>query len=184
MPYPVSVTGARLALRELRAGDADALHAVYGDPQATEHLSFEPQDRAQVARFVTAAAREAHDDPRTFYALAVADAHSPGLIGFARLSLGPHRSAELGLALHPSVWGQGYGTETVGLLLRLGFERLRLHRIWGARSPRNVASAVAMARNGMLQEGRIRDHLFTHGAWRDSVAHSVLEHEWRPPAGD
>jgi hypothetical protein len=30
----------------------------------------------------------------------------------------------------------------------------------------------------MQQEGRIRDHVFTNGAWRDSLLFAVLEQEW------
>jgi ribosomal-protein-alanine N-acetyltransferase len=33
---------------------------------------------------------------------------------------------------------------------------------------------------GVQQEGRIRGHVFTNGAWRDSVLFAVLEHEWTP----
>jgi ribosomal-protein-alanine N-acetyltransferase len=30
----------------------------------------------------------------------------------------------------------------------------------------------------MRCEGRIRDHVFTNGAWRDSLLYSVLDREW------
>jgi RimJ/RimL family protein N-acetyltransferase len=60
---------------------------------------------------------------------------------------------------------------------------LGLHRIWAARSPFNEASARTLSRAGMVEEGRIRDHVFVRGAWRDSITYSILEHEWSPPAG-
>ncbi len=44
----------------------------------------------------------------------------------------------------------------VRLLLSVGFDDLRLHRIWGARSPQNEASARTMAAVGMVEEGTIR----------------------------
>ena len=53
----------------------------------------------------------------------------------ARLALGEHRRGQIGFALHPDQWGYGLGTETVRLLLDLGFHHLELHRIWGARFP-------------------------------------------------
>ncbi|WP_131736946.1 GNAT family N-acetyltransferase [Actinomadura roseirufa] len=87
-------------------------------------------------------------------------------------------SAQLGFALRADQWGRGLGIETVRLLLRLGFEELGLHRLWGARSPDNTTSARLMAKLGMIEEGRIRDHLKVRGAWRDSVVHSILEAEW------
>ncbi|MEV7782834.1 GNAT family protein [Kitasatospora sp. NPDC088351] len=35
----------------------------------------------------------------------------------------------------------------------------------------------------MTEDGRIRDHVFVHGAWRDSITYSILEHEWTPIGG-
>ncbi|MET8697468.1 GNAT family protein [Kitasatospora sp. NPDC004723] len=32
--------------------------------------------------------------------------------------------------------------------------------------------------SGATEDGRIRDHVFVHGAWRDSITYSILEHEW------
>src|SRR5580658_4561533 len=51
-------------------------------------------------------------------------------------------------------------------IVLLGFRKLGLRRISGARSPLNEASARTMARTGMTEEGIIRGHLFTRSAWR------------------
>jgi len=136
--YPVLITGSSVMLRELTEADTDALHQVYGNDEATRHLSFEPRSREQVAAIISAAIRSATADPRTEYMLAVAD-HGGELIGAARLATGEHESATIGFALRPDQWGRGNGLETVRLLQRLGFAELGLHRIWGARSPLNEA---------------------------------------------
>jgi ribosomal-protein-alanine N-acetyltransferase len=177
---PISIDGPRLSLRELRDADTDALIAVYGSEQATEHLSFEPRTREQVERIVADTIRQASLEPRVVYGLAITLCGSDDLIGYARLAVEPHRAGQIGFALNPACWGKGLGAETVQLLLDLGFRQLGLHRIWGARSPKNLASAAVMTKNGMIEEGRIRDHVFTHGAWRDSVTHSILEGGWHP----
>ncbi len=105
------------------------------------------------------------------------------LIGYARLATEPQQAATIGFALHPAAWGKGLGTETVHLLCALGFDVLGLHRIWAARAPLNEASARTLLRAGMTEDGRIRDHVFVHGAWRDSITYSILEHEWAPIDG-
>lgn len=176
---PISIDGPRLRFRELREDDVDALFAIYGSELATEHLSFDPRSRDSVAGVIASGIVDTKADPRSVYALAVTEKDSQDLIGYARLALEAHRAGQIGFALNPSVWGRGYGTETVQMLLQLGFEQLGLHRIWGARSPKNLASASVMSRNGMMEEARIRDHVFTHGAWRDSITHVILEDEWR-----
>ncbi|WP_367048768.1 GNAT family protein [Streptomyces sp. Je 1-332] len=105
-----------------------------------------------------------------------------GLIGFARLALDPHQQqgATIGFALRPDAWGVGYGVETVRLLLEVGFDELGLHRIWGARSPRNPASIKTMLTAGMREDYTIREHIQKAGRWRDSVVHTILSQEWQP----
>ncbi|MEU1458294.1 GNAT family N-acetyltransferase [Streptomyces avermitilis] len=129
-----------------------------------------------MVRSVTAATAT----PRTEYALAVIEQETAELIGFGRLALDPHqqRGATMGFALRPDVWGQGYGVETVRLLLDVGFNDLDLHRIWGARSPINEASAKTMRAVGMVEEGTIREHVLKAGEWRDSVVHAILDREF------
>jgi len=178
--YPISRCSPRLELRELTPEDIGPVFAIYGSPQATEHLSFEPRSRDQVHELVTRSIASATADPRDEYALAVIERASSELIGFSRLATDPHqpRGATFGFALRPASWGIGYGIETVRLLLGLGFEELGLHRIWGARSPLNEASARTMQAAGMVEEGRIREHICKAGAWRDSIVHAIIDHEW------
>jgi ribosomal-protein-alanine N-acetyltransferase len=178
---PVEVTGARrrVRLRELGIGDVDALHSVYGDAEATRFLSFEPRSREDVQRTLERIVADALATPRLEYALGVETTTvDRTMIGVARLAVGEHRSGQVGFALRPDHWGRGLGTEAVGALLELAFGRLHLHRVWGARSPDNVASARVMTALGMAEEGRIRHHVFVRGAWRDSVVHAILEDEW------
>ncbi|MBG0831156.1 GNAT family N-acetyltransferase [Planomonospora sp. ID67723] len=177
---PVEISGKRLGLREVTTADVDALHAVYGDPTATEHLPFDPRTREEVEEIVTEALEAAGAVPRRLYVLAVTEIASGEVIGVARLHIEadhPH-SAEIGLGLRPDHWGRGIGTDLIRLMLTFGFRHLRLHRIWGARSPANTAAQLAMLVAGMVEEGRIRHHVRARGAWRDSVVHSALEDEW------
>jgi RimJ/RimL family protein N-acetyltransferase len=176
---PISISRTALSLRELRAEDVDAIHAVYADPRVTRHLSFEPRTREDVTGIVRRAIIAAADHPRTEYSLAVADSRDEP-IGFARLALDPHqqRAATIGFALGRDQWGHGLGTETVRALMTLGFGVLDLHRIWAARAPANEASHRTLLRAGMIQEGRIRGHVLVHGAWRDSITYGILRDEW------
>ncbi|MER6629025.1 GNAT family protein [Streptomyces sp. NPDC000987] len=178
--YPVKRSSSRLDLRELAPDDVDAVLAIYGSAAATEHLSFTPRTRDDVRAIVARSVASATVEPRSEYALAVVDRSSDEVIGVGRLALDPHqqRAATIGFALRPASWGVGYGRETVCLLLALGFEDLGLHRLWGARSPHNSASARTMAGVGMVEEGIIREHVLKDGAWRDSVVHAILEREW------
>ncbi|MFG3430393.1 GNAT family N-acetyltransferase [Streptomyces californicus] len=179
--YPISRHSPRLHLRELTLEDTEGVFAIYGDARACEHMSFEPRTREDVDAIVARSITSATADPRQEYAMAVATRDTGRLIGFGRLALDPHQpqAATFGFALNPGTWGNGYGTETVRLLLACAFEDLGLHRVWGARSPHNHASARTMERAGLTEEGYIREHIQRAGQWRDSVTHSILDHEYQ-----
>ncbi|MCD9165770.1 GNAT family N-acetyltransferase [Streptomyces albireticuli] len=178
--YPVSRRSQRLELRELTPDDTNAVFAIYGNPEATEHLSFEARSRQDVGHIVARSIASATAAPRAEYCLAVIERDSSDLIGYGRLATDPHqqRAATLGFALRPESWGIGYGVETIQLLLALAFDGLDLHRVWGARSPLNAASARTMLKAGMIEEGRIRGHILKAGQWRDSIVHAILADEW------
>ncbi|MCX5196142.1 GNAT family N-acetyltransferase [Streptomyces sp. NBC_00249] len=180
--YPVARHRHRLALRELRLDDVDNVHAIYGSSEATEHLSFEPRTRDQVAGIVARSMASATATPRQEYALAVTEGEGGPLVGFARLAMDPHQqqAATIGFALRPDAWGVGYGTESVHLLLDLAFDDLDLHRVWAARAPKNSASAKTLLAAGMTEEGRIRGHVLVRGSWRDSIVYGVLKEERDP----
>lgn len=148
--HPVDIAGPRLQLRELTSDDVDAVHAIYGDAEATRHLSFEPRTHEQAGEIVARSIASSGEQPRTEYALGVVRQEERDLVGFARLALDPHaqKAATIGFALRPHTWGAGLGTETVHLMCDLGFNHLGLHRIWAARAPLNTASAKTLLRAG------------------------------------
>ncbi|MFE7569022.1 GNAT family N-acetyltransferase [Streptomyces sp. NPDC057539] len=178
--YPLARHDVRLAIRELATDDVDAVLAIYGSPEVTEHLSFAPRSRDEVEGIVARSIASATASPRNEYALALVERDSGELAGFVRLALDPHqqRAATIGGALRSDAWGRGYGREAVRLLLALAFIDLDLHRVWAARAPMNTASAKTLLASGMTEEGVIRGHVHVHGAWRDSITYGILREEW------
>ena len=116
--------------------------------------------------------------PRTEYYLAVTLPRTGHVIGFARLGFAGQNAAKLGYAIRADKWGHGYATDAAQALISYGFSELGLHRISAAIGPDNAVSITVVKKLGFTLEGRIRDHVFTNGAWRDSLLYSLLEHEW------
>lgn len=185
---PVELVGKLVSLRELSGTDAASLHAVYGSPDVCEYMSFTPRTVEQCEAIIAGARKDALADPRQVFMLGICEGRDGELIGAARLSLGEWESAQFGMALRPDKWGHGRGTEALRHLFQLGFRHLGVHRIWGARSPRNHASGRLMAAAGMTEDGMIRSHVLRHGVWEDSATASILADEFflshpkRPPA--
>jgi ribosomal-protein-alanine N-acetyltransferase len=172
----VTLTGRVVTLREFRSDDAADSLTIVGDDQVTRWLSFDSRDLSAAQAMVDAIIERAKDELRTEYYLAVAVADDK-LAGFARLALTGVKAAKLGYAIRADSWGKGYATDATRCMLTFGFEKLQLHRISAAIGPDNTASISVAEKLGMQYEGRIRDHVFTNGAWRDSLLYAALEHE-------
>ncbi|MFF3001201.1 GNAT family N-acetyltransferase [Kitasatospora sp. NPDC057940] len=188
---PVRLTGPRLAIREYHhtAGDVDALYGLFGDPEVTRYLPFEPRDRETCADQIELYLEEAMAPERDTYRLAVTrreDAEDPAdatPIAHASLTLGNHRSAHLGYVLGRDVWGRGYAGEIAGLLCELSFEALGVHRLAARVDVDNAASAKVLLRLGFQLEGRVRHDLCKGGVWSDSYLYSLLADEWTGATG-
>jgi len=176
--YPVLVPGHQVVLRDFRPDDVDAALTVVGDDRVTSWLSFNRRTREQTAAMVLGAIERAKDKPRTEFYLAVILPEIDELIGFARLARSGVQAAKLGYAIRADRWGHGYATDAARTLTDFGFRKLDLHRISAAVGPNNAPSIAVLQRLGLQYEGRLRDHVHTNGAWRDSMLYSVLASEW------
>lgn len=165
-------------LREFRADDVDQVHALIGDDRVTWWLSFDSRSREQAATMLAGVLDRAQHDPRTEYYLAVCPEGDDSIVGFVRLGLSGVQAAKLGVAIHADHQRHGYAADGVQLIIDFGFTTLGLHRISAAIGPDNAASITGVTKLGFSYEGRLRDHVRTNGAWRDSQLYSLLAHEW------
>lgn len=89
------------------------------------------------------------------------------------------RTAELGIGIGDKrYWGRGYGREAVNVLLEYAFRYRNLRRVWlwvHADNERAIRSYVAC---GFVEEGRLREHVFSNGRYLDAVYMGVLRAEW------
>lgn len=69
--------------------------------------------------------------------------------------------------------------EAMKLLYELAFDRLRLRRVWGTVVSENRRMIKWQTYLGMVQEGRLRQHLFIDGRLQDAVVFGLLENEYR-----
>jgi RimJ/RimL family protein N-acetyltransferase len=178
--YPVELVGERIVLREVVPDDLGAALVFAADPEVTRYLPFEPQSPTEEAAAIEAMVAEARIDDRDQYDLAAVLRSTGELVGMGRIGLTPrqHLAGDIGYLLRRDCWGQGLATEIASLLVAFGFRDLGLHRVWAGHHPANAASGRVLQRIGMVAEGRIREHLFAHGAWRDSITYSILRQEW------
>jgi [ribosomal protein S5]-alanine N-acetyltransferase len=179
--YPLELQGRIVRVREFEMADVDATLQILGDDRVTQTLSFNSRSRAEVEAMLSGAVQRAKEEPRLEYYMAI---DAPTLVGFVRLGLTGVKAAKFGCAIHADMWGKGYAKEASELLIDWGFRVLGLHRISAAIGPDNSASLHRIKKAGFFYEGTLRDHVFTNGAWRDSLLFSLLSHEWPRTAED
>jgi RimJ/RimL family protein N-acetyltransferase len=101
-----------------------------------------------------------------------------GNCGFHNID-GRCRSAEVGLFIgEKELWGQGYGTEVMQLLLKHAFETLNLNRLSLDVYETNPGAIRAYEKAGFVQEGRKRQGMYLDGKYVDILIMSVLRDEW------
>lgn len=168
----------RLAIREFRRTDEAAIHRYASDPEVVRYMVWGPNTAEQTRRFLEEKIAAQRRVPRLSYELAVDLRRPRTMIGACRLGLDEgRRSGDIGYVLSRRYWGRGLMTEVIRAFVAFAFERFRLHRVWATCDVRNRASARVMEKVGMRREGRMRQHVWEKGEWRDSYLYAILEDE-------
>lgn len=91
-----------------------------------------------------------------------------------------NRNAELGIMIgEKQYWNQGYGSETMRLMLKHGFNTLNLHRISLWVDAHNLGGIRAYEKAGFVHEGRKRQAVFQDGRYYDLLLMGILRTEWQ-----
>jgi RimJ/RimL family protein N-acetyltransferase len=178
--YPLET--ARLTLRPFVHDDLHDLHAIYKRADVARFLYAGPRDRdAMRGVLAEKAERAVLREPGRRLDLAVVRRDSGALIGDVTLlwTSREYRQGEIGFVFHPDHHGHGFATEAAAVLLRLAFEDLGLHRIFGRLDGRNVASVRLLERLGMRREAHLRENELVKGEWTDEMIYALLDREWR-----
>jgi RimJ/RimL family protein N-acetyltransferase len=171
----------RLALRDLKESDWEAIHSYASDPEVARYMDWGPNTKEDTENFIQQAIANQREQPRRNYTLAIALKVEDTLIGGCGIHVSnpDNREGWLGYCLNRHFWRSGYATETARGLLEFGFTQLNLHRIFATCDPANVASARVLEKIGMQREGHLRQHKWAKGAWRDSFLYAILDYEWK-----
>ena len=176
------LAGPRLILRELSEADAPALLAVFGDPEVMRFWSSPPMASIDEASALVERIRRLFEQRQLFQWGICRRAAGPVLGTCTLFNLNtPHRRAEIGFALAREAWGQGLGTEAVGMLIRFTLDTLALHRLEADVDPENVRSLRLLERQGFRREGHLRERWHHLGKLHDTILLGLLTQEWRPP---
>ena len=143
----------RLIIRPLEIADSEALHELYSDPVAMEHLASElPASVAESQRWVQQKMDLHNETGLSLWGVVLAETGE--VVGDAGLQLlEDDETVEVGVRLVRRFWGNGYGREAAAACIEAGFSQLGLSRIVAITSPNNTRAIDAMRRSGMTDAG-------------------------------
>lgn len=158
--FPDELRGPRILLRLLELEDAAAVWAAVEESRAhlepwlpwVRTLRSIEDERADIAKLRERAVL------RTDWTVGIFDRFSGRYLGGSGLHRirWESRTFEIGYFIRVSEEGKGYITETVRLLTRLAFDRLRANRVEIYIDPRNVRSIRVPERLGFVLDGTLR----------------------------
>ena len=88
-------------------------------------------------------------------------------------------TCELGITIGDKhYWGRGYGRDAVRVLLDYGFRLRNFRKVWLRVWGNNERGIRAYRAAGFVEEGRLREHVWSNGRHVDAVYMGILRDEW------
>lgn len=90
-----------------------------------------------------------------------------------------HGTSELGITIgDPAYWNRGIGRECVVLLLDYAIRLLNIRKVWLRVWANNERGIRCYRACGFIEDGRLREHVWSNGEYTDLVYMGVLRKQW------
>ncbi|MGQ0840833.1 GNAT family N-acetyltransferase [Actinokineospora sp.] len=169
--------GSLVRLRPIEPEDADALWRWESDPEVMRWLDDGYLESLAAIRKRIADRATNSFAKVTFGVETLADARLIGVVQLRDAQPETGR-AELDIYLgERDCWNGGFGTETMRLICRYGFDKMRLHSIGLGVVVENERARHVYRKVGFVEEGRLRQSFRRDGHWHDMILMGLLEDE-------
>ena len=173
-PFPLIETE-RLRLRKISRKDVNEIFFLRSDKRVLHYLDKAPaktkKDAYDFIKIVHDAEKNA--DGITWGITLKNKSTLVGTIGFWRMQK-EHYRAEIGYILHPDYWGKGITQEAITVVIKYGFEVMKLHSIEANVNPDNAASIRLLEKNGFVREAYFKENYYFDGKFLDSAIYSLI----------
>jgi RimJ/RimL family protein N-acetyltransferase len=173
--------GKRVLLRSITRDDLARLCEFNNDIEVELASGGDPPMPQSLARLQAEYEQEAGKGGRDDATFAI-EADGKFIGQCALFNFNPHaHTCELGITIgDKAYWGQGYGRESVALLVEYAFRHRNMHKVWLQVHGRNTRAIRAYAASGFREEGRLRAHEWCNGQYDDLLVMGLLRAEWQP----
>jgi ribosomal-protein-alanine N-acetyltransferase len=173
-PFPELFTE-RLLLREITSADIKEVFQLRSDINVMQFidrpLAQSMNDAVQLIQKI----KDGHEKNENI-TWAITLQNQPeliGTIGFWRIDKENYR-AEIGYLLHPGQQGKGLMQEAVEMVLKYGFQTMKLHSVEANVNPANNSSIKLLKKNKFVKEAHYKENYFYDGKFLDSAVYSLL----------
>lgn len=125
--------------------------------------------------------KDLEKDPPSEYSFVVRTLQDDQLIGMIGLdgNIVPHGEAFVGIGIgERDLWGKGYGTDAMQVILRYAFRELNLRRVSLNTFGYNLRAIRSYEKSGFVQEGCQRQYMNRGGQRWDVIFMGILREEW------
>ncbi|MHB8575005.1 MAG: GNAT family N-acetyltransferase [Dehalococcoidia bacterium] len=171
--------GKKVVLRAIERDDLPVLWQINNDLDIEIAGGGDPPEPVSLARMQAEFDKKAADGERDGMRFGIeADGKLVGLCELRDLS-STDRTAELGITIGAHAYlGHGYGRDTVNVLLDYAFRLRNVRRVWLRVLANNERAIRCYLACGFIEEGRLRQHVWSNGSYLDLVHMGILGTEW------
>ncbi len=171
--------GKRIILRPLQRKDAAALVKFANDKLIALYTRLPYPYRLQDAVDFIPQTQQRQREEKS-YELGIELKETKEIIGMMSIRDidSQNKSGEVGYWIGRKYWKQGLGSEALQLMIRFGFNKLKLKRLCAKVLHPNRASASLLVKYGFVLEGRMRKDCFKYGKWYDHLIFGLLREDY------
>ncbi|WP_276257869.1 GNAT family N-acetyltransferase [Haloglomus litoreum] len=180
MPGPVFLRGETVTLHPIEEADLDFFRSQLNDPRVWRTISHREPTNARQEREWWESLDEADGVDLLVAASVDGERTRVGHIGFGDVQQN-WGVAELGYAIHPDHWNEGYATAAVALLTAFAFDERRLEKLVATVYEHNPASMRALEKAGFHEEAVLDREAFVGGERVDLHRYAAFTDGWERP---
>jgi len=175
------IEGERVRLRKLEKADLPTLHRWMNDREVMAWARFSPDHMTSLTALEKEFEKELTGEDRERITFVIEEMKTARAIGWctARTWDQKHVNANVGIGLgEKALWGRGYGTEAVRLLLTVVFDQQGWHRAELYTLADNERAIRSAEKVGFRPCGLEHESTYYDGAYHNVVEMEQLKSEW------
>jgi RimJ/RimL family protein N-acetyltransferase len=175
------IEGEHVRLRKLERTDLSTIHRWMNDRELMAWGRFSPDHMVSLAALEKEYEKELSGEDRERTTYIIEDNSSGNAIGWCTVRTWDrkHVSANVGIGLgEKDLWGKGYGTEAVQLLLQIVFDHQGWHRAELYTLAENKRAIRSAKKCGFRRCGIEHESSYYEGGYHDVVEMEQLKAEW------